>query len=206
MYYILLSLMLSPFSFGLSFFYTEEAPKYEVPEYTPPKIKPKPMACLSNNEMIQKGIFYCPRIEKLRKEGMKWVAGEPWKAYSESFVERIDRFSGAQWTGPSGPVGRLLCFYEGVQKNNFPVKITTTTLIRKPDLPLWEESEGSKGTIFNCVSINGNVCDCPFKIATNVEKTNQLDTEDTYVQTEATIESYQQAEVKVRKEQHKSKA
>ena len=100
--HILLSLMLSPFSFGLSFFYTEEAPKYEVPGHTPPKIKPKPMACLSNNEMIQK-VFLLPTNRKIKKRRHEVGCCEPWKAYSESFVERIDRFWSAM-TGPSGPV------------------------------------------------------------------------------------------------------
>jgi hypothetical protein len=169
MYYFLISLILSaPCAFGLSFFSEDETPEYKVPTYTPPTPKPQPMPCLTNNQMIEKNIFYCPRIDKLRKQGLKWVAGKPWKAYSESFVERIDRFSGAQWSGPAGSVGRLLCFYEGVEKNNFPVKITTTTLIRRPDLPIWEEAKNSKGTIYNCVSTRGEVCDCPFKIATNV--------------------------------------
>ena len=121
--------------------------------------------------MIERGIFYCPRPSELTKTGMKWTGPSPWKAYSESFVDRIDKFTGAQWSGPTGTVGRLVCYYSGVQKDTFPVKITTTVLIKLPTLPLWEQvkNEGTS-TLMNCVSVNGEPCDCPFSIVKNAEK------------------------------------
>ena len=160
-------ILLTEQSFAMSFFFPPEKPKIKIPVYTPPKPKRQPMACLSKNEMINRGIFYCPRPNELVKKGMKWSAKDPWKAYSESFVDRIDRFTGAQWSSPLGAMGRLICFYEGMQKDTFPVKITTTVLISKPTLPLWEiASKPSDSTmIYNCVTPRGEVCDCPFSIS-----------------------------------------
>lgn len=161
---------------AMSLFQSEE-PEIKIPQYTPPPVIRKPMACLNRDEMIKQGVFYCPRPTELTKEGMKWNAPNPWKAYSESFVDIIDKFTGAQWSGPSGTVGRLVCFYSGIQKDTFPVKITTTVLIQLPTLPVWDNiSKTPDDTIVNCVSVKGEVCDCPFSIVQNAESSKSSKT------------------------------
>lgn len=172
---------------AMSFFQSEQ-PQVKVPTYTPPAIKKKPMACLTHRQMLEQGIFYCPSPTELTKNNMKWTGPSPWKAYSESFVERIDRFTGAQWSGPTGTVGRLVCYYNGVQKDTFPVKITTTVLIKVPTLPLWESDQGSaENTLMNCISTSGNTCDCPFSIVQSAEKPNSVKDLEQHAKTSPTL-------------------
>jgi len=182
MHYSIISLILliSQSLFAMSYFFPEEKPNIRVPVYTPPVRKPEPMACLTRAQMIQKSIFYCPKASELVRDGLKWTGPEPWKAYSESFVTKIDRFTGAQWSGPTGSLGRLVCFYTGVQKDTFPVKITTTVLIKKPVLPLWEQASKTDDfntTLMNCVTTRNNVCDCPFSISSSVSTDNKSEQE-----------------------------
>ena len=184
MHYLITSLVLliSQNLLAMSYFFPEEKPNIKVPVYAPPVVKPEPMPCLSRNEMIKKKIFYCPKASELVRTGLKWSGPTPWKAYSESFVTQIQRFTGAQWSGPSGSLGRLVCFYTGVQKSTFPVKITTTVLIKKPTLPVWEKATMKTDfntTMMNCVTTRNNVCDCPFSISSSVQTENETSPENT---------------------------
>lgn len=100
--------------------------------------------------------LYCPEVGKLMKKEMFWGAPGGWKSYSQSFVDVIDSFSGAQWVGVN--VGKMLCVYKGKGSFEFPVVLQNDTLTPVPEGPKWVKQSGG---YINCLS--GDVLDCPFK-------------------------------------------
>ncbi|MBX9587339.1 MAG: T4SS-associated protein EirA [Gammaproteobacteria bacterium] len=100
--------------------------------------------------------LYCPEVGKLMKKEMFWGAPGGWKSYSQSFVDVIDSFSGAQWVGVN--VGKMLCVYKGKGSFEFPVVLQNDTLTPVPEGQKWVKQSGG---YINCLS--GDVLDCPFK-------------------------------------------
>lgn len=100
--------------------------------------------------------LYCPEVAKLMKKDMFWGAPGGWKSYSQSFVDVIDNFSGAQWVGVN--VGKMLCVYKGKSSFEFPVVLQNDTLTPVPEGQKWVKQSGG---YINCLS--GDVLDCPFK-------------------------------------------
>ena len=133
--------------------------KKPVPTYRKAELTPKPqvpLPCMDLNEQIQNNMFYCPKPTDLFMENNIWQSNNGWKSFAVSFTQEITSFSGAQWQGFN--VGRVICLYSGPNMNDFPVQISTGSLVHEPDKPLWT-SNNSNAT---CVSASGNVCDCPF--------------------------------------------
>lgn len=100
--------------------------------------------------------MYCPPITKLMKKEMFWGAPGGWRSYSQSFVNSIDSFAGAQWVGIN--VGKMLCVYKGKQTFEFPVVLQNDTLSPTPEGGKWVAKAGGYN---NCLS--GDTLDCPFK-------------------------------------------
>ncbi len=100
--------------------------------------------------------IYCPPIKKLMKKNMYWGAPGGWKSYSQSFVNEIDNFAGAQWVGIN--LGKMICVYKGKQTFEFPVVLQNDTLTPTPDGEKWSKQNGG---YINCLS--GDILDCPFR-------------------------------------------
>lgn len=100
--------------------------------------------------------LYCPEISKLKKIDMFWGAPGGWRSYSQSFVNTIASFSGAQWVGIN--VGKMLCVYKGKETFEFPVVLQNDTLTPVPDGEKWIKQPGG---YINCLS--GEIQDCAFK-------------------------------------------
>lgn len=100
--------------------------------------------------------LFCPEVSKLMRKNMYWGAPGGWKSYSQSFIEVIDHFSGAQWVGVN--VGKMLCVYKGKGSFEFPVVLQNDTLTPTPEGGKWISQ---KGGYINCLS--SDILDCPFK-------------------------------------------
>lgn len=100
--------------------------------------------------------LYCPAIDKLMRKEMFWGAPGGWKSYSQSFIEVIDSFSGAQWVGVN--VGKMLCVYKGKGSFEFPVVLQNDTLTPVPEGGKWVKQQSGH---INCLS--ADVLDCPFR-------------------------------------------
>jgi hypothetical protein len=114
---------------------------------------------------------YCPAANKLVKEELWWHADGFWKSYSESFVDKVDRFIGAQWIGVQ--VGTIICLYEGKNNFDFPVALEPvyTLTVLAPTGASWQTTkEGYKKCVSNDVLL------CPFY------KQKSSDNEDLYGQ------------------------
>ncbi len=110
--------------------------------------------------------LYCPDVSKLKKINMFWGAPGGWRSYSESFVNVIDSFSGAQWIGVN--VGKMLCVYRSKSTFEFPVVLQNDTLTPIPEGEKWiVTKEGYR----NCIS--GDILECPFKF--EEQKTEKTD-------------------------------
>jgi len=102
-------------------------------------------------------LFHCPNVKELSRIGLWWQVGDVWKSYSESFVEHIRTFTGAQWIGVE--VGKIICLYKGRETLTFPVALETAhpILVPAPTGKNWiTTDEGYK----KCFS--DDVKDCPF--------------------------------------------
>lgn len=106
--------------------------------------------------------LYCPAIIKLKKIDMFWGAPGGWRSYSESFVNSIASFSGAQWIGIN--VGKMVCVYKGKETFEFPVVLQNDTLTPTPEGGKWVKkatTAADASGYINCLS--NDVLDCPFK-------------------------------------------
>lgn len=104
-------------------------------------------------------IFYCPSIAELKKDpdSRTWYAGSGWKSYDLSFVDKITRFSGAQWRGTN--VGQIFCIYRGESETAFPILLAYKILALAPQGGEWS---GNLDGYENCETpIQAN---CPFSI------------------------------------------
>ena len=132
------------------------------PAATPSTIPTEP-----NNETTTTKKLYCPDVSKLKKINMFWGAAGGWRSYSESFVNVVDSFVGAQWVGIN--VGKMLCIYKSKATFEFPIVLQNDTLTPVPEGDRWvyKQKEG----LSNCIS--GDILACPFKF--EEEKANVKD-------------------------------
>ena len=164
MYIILIiaTLMNHTHAMGL-FGTTEKEQKFKrIESFEQPMIA---LPCIGIDQQLRENLFNCPKPEELFVKDNKWQTNFGWKSYDVSFTRKIDRFAGAQWQGVN--IGRITCLYQSSESNNFPVQISTDSLIHKPNKPLWRKLPSG---VYNCVSTNSSVCDCPFSYVKSKEK------------------------------------
>ncbi len=118
-------------------------------------------------------LFYCPAISALKKdpESMTWSASGGWKSFDLSFVDKITRFSGAQWRGTN--VGQIFCVYRGPSDTSFPILLAFNTLTLEPKGGKWSDNLGGYQ---NCETSLRE--ECPFQMRIKEEQ------EDLYEQAE----------------------
>lgn len=111
-----------------------------------------------------KNEFFCPAINALVKDPdtMTWSTAKGWKSFDMSFVDKITRFSGAQWRGTN--VGQIFCVYRGESETSFPILLAYSTLTYEPQGGKWSANLGGYQ---NCESPNQQ--DCPFSIRVKSE-------------------------------------
>lgn len=121
-------------------------------------------------------LIFCPPPTALKKHPVKmnWTAyGGIWKSYHSSFVNKVDKFLGAQWNGAT--VGQITCVYQGEPQESFPVLLVFHILSQEPHTGKWKliikgkatqeiTSKWSKnlGGIRNCVASDPKKC--PFQV------------------------------------------
>ncbi len=110
-------------------------------------------------------LFYCPLLSTLQKDTEKrtWSAPGGWQSYDLSFVDKVDKFSGAQWRGTN--VGQIFCVYRGDIPTMFPILLAYGTLALEPSGQKWGENLGGYR---NCESSVRE--DCPFQIRLEPEQ------------------------------------
>ncbi len=80
---------------------------------------------------------YCPPASSLYKKNKRWWAPNSWRSYSQSFVEKVTKFIGAQWVGVS--LGHIICLYHGDDSFTFPISLQRTVLIKPPTGDTWKK-------------------------------------------------------------------
>ncbi|MFT3741299.1 MAG: T4SS-associated protein EirA [Gammaproteobacteria bacterium] len=96
----------------------------------------------------------CPPLEALTKNrDNTWSAPGGWKSNSPSFINTLDQFIGAQWTGIV--VGKINCQYTRKGKNLFPVVLQRPNLTLSPDGGRWTQDLGGYK---NCESNDVRQC------------------------------------------------
>ncbi len=104
---------------------------------------------------------YCPTVNKLTKQGMRWDGPGGWKSYSDSFVKQTKYFIGAQWIGIN--VGKIICLYRGDDSLTFPVALERNdVLIKAPKIDKTHYWTQDRGGYMECRS--ADIKKCPFKI------------------------------------------
>lgn len=104
--------------------------------------------------------FYCPPIDALIKNSntKTWSTHDgKWKSYDLSFVDKITKFSGAQWRGTN--VGQIFCVYRGELETSFPILLAYSTLAYAPSGGYWSPNLGGYQ---NCETTDP--ANCPFSI------------------------------------------
>ncbi|MBS0349835.1 MAG: T4SS-associated protein EirA [Proteobacteria bacterium] len=86
--------------------------------------------------------LYCPAISALQKdpESNTWQAEGGWKSYDVSFVDKLTKFSGAQWRGTN--VGQIFCVYRSDIPTDFPVILAFKVLAFIPQGGKWSQNLG----------------------------------------------------------------
>lgn len=102
---------------------------------------------------------YCPLAKELTKQDLIWTVGDTWKSYSESFVNKIGSFVGAQWVGIR--VGKIICLYKGENSFDFPIALeqVKSKIITEPSGAYWSALVNNHKF---CQS--ANVFDCPYYV------------------------------------------
>lgn len=113
----------------------------------------------TNKTSKVKNLFFCPSIKSIKKDPKKltWSAPGGWQSYEISFVNKLTKFYGAQWTGTK--VGQITCLYQGDTPSSFPVLLVFDTLTYQPSGGKWSKDLGGYQ---NCVARKR--ANCPFKI------------------------------------------
>lgn len=120
------------------------------------------MASASN---AKTNIVICPPIKALKKNQKKltWFAKGGWKSFDMSFVNKPERFIGAQWNGAT--VGQITCVYSGKNLHNFPILLIYGTLTLEPTTDSWSKNHGGYR---NCKATKQK--NCPFRIMLKPKK------------------------------------
>lgn len=112
-------------------------------------------------------IDYCPAVDQLikSKKGMIWSAPHGWQSYDESFIQQVDRFTGAQWVGIR--VGKVTCLYKGKEAFTFPIALERDKLIMPPEGATWVKEIDSHGKPKDdqLICQSDQVTDCPFVLS-----------------------------------------
>jgi len=132
----------------------QTTPSAQAPTGATPQTTPSDIPADQATTVTKK--IYCPDVKKLKKITMFWGAPGGWRSYSESFVNVIDSFSGAQWIGVN--VGKMLCIYRSKATFEFPVVLQNDTLTPAPTGEKWIKQPGG---YYNCIS--GDLLECPFR-------------------------------------------
>lgn len=115
---------------------------------------------LSNNtaEASTVPTLFCPAADQLKKDALTqaWHAGPEYKSDTQSFVNHIDRFVGARWSGIE--VGQIACVYAGVEEGSFPVMLYYNKLVMQPERGLWGKDQGGYS---DCKAVDPK--DCPYQ-------------------------------------------
>ena len=104
-------------------------------------------------------VQYCPSIDQLNKDSaaLTWSAPGGWQSYQKSFAVKINRFTGAQWSGIQ--IGQIICTYGSNEKGTFPIQLLYNKLVFQPTGGAWGQNMGG---YINCKSNDLN--DCPFPV------------------------------------------
>jgi len=103
--------------------------------------------------------IYCPEHFKLEKKGLFWEGSGGWRSYAQSFVNEVDAFLGARWSGVN--VGKMACVYKGKKAYTFPVVLQNDQLVPAPKGGKWSQLKDGK---IECHS--NEILDCPFHFKT----------------------------------------
>lgn len=101
-------------------------------------------------------VIYCPEHFELQKHGLFWEGPSGWRSYAQSFVNEIDSFLGARWSGVN--VGKMACVYKGKKAYTFPVVLQNDKLVPTPKNGKWGKLSDGK---VECHS--NEILDCPFE-------------------------------------------
>ena len=91
---------------------------------------------------IQMHKVMCPPAAALvlNQRTHMWSAVGGWKSYQQSFVQQVEEFLGAQWSGIN--VGEVLCIYRGKDEHTFPVTLAFSHLTNQPTGHSWSKDLG----------------------------------------------------------------
>ena len=77
---------------------------------------------------------------------------------------------GAQWKGVG--VGNIYCIYQPEDETEFPIQVTVSQLISRPETAKWDNAPSID--ILNCVSTSSDPCECQFSFYIE-EETEDID-------------------------------
>jgi hypothetical protein len=169
MYYLVIILLSMNTVHAWDFFTSPKKPSARAQLHSTPRDGPPPL-CLSKQQQQLQNRYPCPHPRELYKQNMRWNTDSGWKGYQNSFSDNISHFMGVQWKGVG--VGRVYCMYQPEDSSEFPIQITTTSLIIRPDTAHWENAPHQDS--INCISKKNDPCDCQFSIYIE-EKEDDLD-------------------------------
>lgn len=97
----------------------------------------------------------CPEVSVLKLQPNKlWVSPTGWKSNTPSFVNTINQFVGAKWSGVN--FGEIVCIYAQKTKREFPVLLhRSSILVPSPTGGNWKEVSGGHK---ECISDNLELC------------------------------------------------
>ena len=78
--------------------------------------------------------WYCPSFLSLKlNKAQRWYVKPFWTSYNQSFYNKLSSFLGAEWAGTKdGRIGQMMCLYEGVNHDDFPVVLHYETMTYMP--------------------------------------------------------------------------
>ena len=117
-----------------------------------------PPICLSKEQRVKQNRYTCPSINELYRNNLKWQTDTGWKGYQESFSAKISHFMGAQWKGVG--VGNVYCIYQPEDDTEFPIQVTLSQLISRPNVANWDNAPSND--VLNCISRSNDPCECQF--------------------------------------------
>ena len=132
--------------------------------------KGPPPICLSNEQKQKQNRYTCPKVNELYQKGLRWRTDSGWKSYQESFSSNISHFMGAQWKGVG--VGNIYCIYQPEDPTEFPIQVTISQLISRPDTARWDDAPSRD--VLNCISQTNDPCECQFSYYVE-EETGDID-------------------------------
>lgn len=155
--YLWIPLILLPSSVLAWDWFSPPPPPKKVEVVVVPHSGPPPI-CLSNEQRVKQNRYTCPEVKELYRKDMRWQTDSGWKGYQKSFSDDLSYFMGAQWKGVG--VGNIYCIYQPSDPTEFPIQLTLSQLIERPETARWDDADHLD--VLNCISKNGNPCECQF--------------------------------------------